>query len=232
MEAARRGREREDSPALAGRTGVAHGGAREGGEVMRLYDLEYSGNCYKVRLMLHHLGIEYEKVVVEDMTEGERPEALIAENPSGRVPLLVLDDGRTVAESNAILWLLAEDTEYVPSDSFGRTQVLRWMFFEQNHVEPNIAVVRHWRLVGKDDPDHRASIAVRTAAGHGALRAMERHLPGRDFFVDGYSIADIALYAYTHVAPEGGFELDEYPLVRAWIDRVRDRPDHVPMTSS
>ena len=197
---------------------------------MKLYDMQVSGNCYKVRLMLHHLGMAYEKITVRDMSKGERPRELLAENPSGRVPLLVLDDGRSLAESNAILCLLAEGTEYMPGEAFQRAQVLRWMFFEQNHVEPNIAVVRHWRLVGIDDPDHRAAITLRTTAGHDALGVMERHMQGREFFAGGYSIADIALFAYTHVAPEGDFSLDDYPAVRAWIDRVRARPENIPMT--
>jgi glutathione S-transferase len=159
-----------------------------------------------------------------------RPEVLGGLNPALRVPTLVLDDGRPLAESGAILWYLGEGTRFVPEDPYRRAQMLQWMFFEQYDHEPAIAVVRFW-VAYSGRPDAFADrLAERTKAGHRALAAMERHLDGRDFFVgDQPSLADIALYAYTHVAHEGGFELDAYPAVQEWVARVAELSGHVPI---
>jgi len=194
---------------------------------MRLYDYWESGNGYKVRLLLHQLGIAHERVEIDILKGETRTPAFLAKNPNGRIPLLDLDDGRSIAESNAIQWYLAEGTPLLPSDPFERAQVLQWLFFEQYSHEPYIAVVRFWTFTGRLDA-HRDELPGRMEAGHRALSVMEGHLGARPFFVgDRYSIADIALYAYTHVAPEGGFDLAPYPAVRAWLDRVREQPDHV-----
>jgi glutathione S-transferase len=197
---------------------------------MLLYSSPVSGNCYKVRLLLAQLGLGYETVDLSVADRSNRPEVLGDLNPAQRIPTLVLDDGRVLAESNAILWYLADGTPYVPDDRFERAQVLQWQFFEQYDHEPAIAVVRFWRAYSGRPDDFADRYAERMAAGYRALDAMERHLAGRAFLVgERYSIADISLYAYTHVAHEGGFELDRYPAIRAWLGRVAGQPGHVPI---
>jgi glutathione S-transferase len=195
-----------------------------------LYNSAVSGNCYKVRLLLAHLGIPYEKREVDVVDRFNRPELLGGLNPALRVPTLVLDDGRPVAESGAILWFLGEGTRFVPDDPYERAQVLQWMFFEQYDHEPAIAVVRFW-LAYSGQPDKYAElIPPRREAGYRALDAMERHLDGRAYLVgDALTLADVALYAYTHVAHEGGFDLEPYYAVRAWLERVAAEPGHVPI---
>ncbi len=197
---------------------------------MLLYDSRVSGNCYKVRLLLAHLGVGYERVEV-DVVDRSNREAVIGRdrNPALRVPTLVLDDGRALAESNAILWWLGEGTPYVPDDRFERAQVLQWQFFEQYDHEPNVAVARFWLTKRPGELD-RERLELWHAGGHRALAAMEHHLAARPFLVgERYSIADISLFAYTHVAHEGGFDLAPYPGVRAWLDRVAAQPGHVRM---
>jgi glutathione S-transferase len=196
---------------------------------MLLYNSQVSGNCYKVRLLLAHLAIAYERREVDVVNRSNRAELLAGINPALRIPVLVLDDGRSLAESNAILWYLATDTEYIPADPFQRAKLLQWMFFEQYSHEPNIAVVRFWVAVAAI-PAAGAEIEARRTAGYTALDAMERELASREFLVaDTYTIADIALYANTHVAGEGGFDLSAYPGIRAWLDRVAAQPRHVPI---
>ena len=194
---------------------------------MLLYDNAVSGNCYKVRLLLAHLGIPYEKRDLSVTDRSNRKEVLGGLNPALRVPTVVLEDGRSLGESNAILWYFGEGTRYVPGDRYERAQVLQWQFFEQYDHEPNIAVARFWvhYRAGAVDP---AALAERQAGGYRALDAMERHLAGRQFLVgERYSLADISLYAYTHVAGEGGFDLQKYPAIRAWIGRISSQPGHV-----
>jgi glutathione S-transferase len=191
-----------------------------------LYDSRVSGNCYKVRLLLAQLGLEYERVELDVVDRSNRLEVLGGLSPALRVPTLVFDDGRSLGESNAIMWYLADGTSFVPTDPFERAQVLQWQFFEQYDHEPNVAVARFWltKKPGEADPERLASWH---AGGYRALDAMERHLDGNEFLVGGrYSLADIALYAYTHVAGEGGFELDRYPAIRAWLARVAAQPGH------
>jgi len=195
-----------------------------------LYDSPVSGNCYKVRLLLAHLGIPYERRELSVVDRSNRSEVLGDLNPAQRVPTLVLDDGRALGESGAILWYFAEGTEFVPEDRYERAQMLQWMFFEQYDHEPALAVVRFWVAYSGRPEAVADRLEERMAAGYRALDAMERHLDGRIFFVgDRLSLADIALYAYTHVAPEGGFELDSYPAIGAWLNRVAAKPGHVPI---
>jgi glutathione S-transferase len=195
---------------------------------MLLYDSAISGNCYKVRLLFAKLGVEYERRELDVFDRSDRPQVLGDLNPALRVPTLVLDDGRALAESGAILFHFAEGTEYLPADAFERAQVLQWMFFEQYSHEPNIAVLRFWEEAGTHVP--AAEKETKRIAGEAALQALDRHLTDRAFLVgDAYSIADIALYAYTHVAPEGGFSLQPYPAIEAWLVRVADHPGHVPI---
>jgi glutathione S-transferase len=195
-----------------------------------LYDSPVSGNCYKVRLLLAHLGIPYERRELSVVDRSNRSEVLGDLNPAQRVPTLVLDDGRALGESGAILWYFAEGTEFVPEDRYERAQMLQWMFFEQYDHEPALAVVRFWVAYSGRPEAFGDRLEERMAAGYRALDAMERHLDGKQFFVgDRLSLADIALYAYTHVAPEGGFELDSYPAIGAWLGRVAAKPGHVPI---
>ena len=195
---------------------------------MLLYNSAVSGNCYKVRLLLAHLGLEYETVDVSVVDRSERLELLGDLNPALRVPTLVLDDGRPLAESNAILWYLGDGTSYLSGDPYERAKTLQWMFFEQYSHEPFIAVVRFWLRYSGTPERFSELLPEKTKGGYAALAALERGLDGRDFLVGGrYSIADISLYAYTHVADEGEFDLDPYPGIRAWLERVATQPGHV-----
>jgi glutathione S-transferase len=193
-----------------------------------LYNSPVSGNCYKVRLLLAQLEIDYAVEHVDVVDRSNRKKLLEKLNPALRVPTLVLDDGRPLAESNAILWYFGDGTAYVPEDPYERAQTLQWLFFEQYSHEPNIAVARFW-LTYSGEPERFERQKERLlAGGYAALDAMESRLVGREFLVgDGYSIADISLYAYTHVAHEGGFELESYPGIRAWLERVAAQPRHV-----
>ncbi len=195
---------------------------------MRLYNSPVSGNCYKVRLLFAHLGLEYETVEMSVVDRSNRAEVLGELNPALRVPTLVLDDGRPLAESNAILWYFGEGTEFVPEDPYERAQVLQWQFFEQYSHEPNIAVARFWISYSGASERYEAELPARMKGGYAALDAMERHLDARTFLVgERYSLADISLYAYTHVAHEGGFDLSPYPATRAWLERVATQPGHI-----
>jgi glutathione S-transferase len=195
-----------------------------------LYDSPVSGNCYKVRLLLAHLGIPVERYSVDVRDRSNRDELLGDLNPALRVPTLVLDDGRPIGESGAILWFFGESSRFVPEDRYERAQVLQWMFFEQYDHEPAIAVARFWLAYSGRPEAFSDRLEERTAAGHRALAAMERHLEGREFFVgDALTLADIALYAYTHVAHEGGFDLSGYPALGRWLERVAAEPDHIPI---
>jgi glutathione S-transferase len=195
-----------------------------------LYDSAVSGNCYKVRLLLAHLGISYERRELSVVDRSNRSDVLGGLNPALRVPTMVLDDGRALGESGAILWYFAEGTRFVPEGRYERAQMLQWMFFEQYDHEPALAVVRFWLAYSGRPEAFADRLEERTAAGYRALDAMERYLDGRGFFVgDTLSLADIALYAYTHVAHEGGFELERYPAIRGWLDRVAAEPGHVPI---
>jgi glutathione S-transferase len=196
---------------------------------MLLYDSRISGNCYKVRQLFAHLGLDYQRREVDVINRSGRLELLGALNPGLRVPTLVLDDGRTLGESNAITFYFAEGTPYLPEDRYERAQVLQWQFFEQYSHEPYIAVARFWAHAGITPSESDAEAKRR--GGTAALRAMEGHLAERDFLVaDRYSIADIALYAYTHVAPEGGFDLEPYPAINRWLARVEAQPGHIAIT--
>jgi glutathione S-transferase len=199
--------------------------------MLRLHDYLPSGNGYKVRLLLTQLGRPFERIEY-DIDRGEtRTSAFLRINPNGRVPVLELEDGRCLAESDAILVYLAEGTPYLPEDRFERALVLQWLFFEQYSHEPNIATLRYWLTHHLLDGERRAMIESKRRQGYAALAVMERHLAPRRYFVgECYSIADIALYAYTHVAGEGGFDLGPYPAIRRWLDQVASEPRHIPIT--
>ena len=197
--------------------------------MLRLYDNHPAGNGYKPRLLLAHLGTAFERIEVDIDKRESRMPAFLEKNPNGRIPVLELKDGACIAESNAILFYLAEGSRFLPSGRLDRALTLQWMFFEQYSHEPFIAVVRHWIHTGMNH-EQRAQLPAKREGGHAALAVMEGQLGKADWFGGaGMTIADIALYAYTHVAGEGGFDLAGYPAVRAWLDRVAAEPGHVPM---
>ena len=199
---------------------------------MRLYDFLESGNGYKVRLVLHRLGVPFTRVELDIVAGATRTPEFLAKNPNGRIPTLELPDGTCLAESNAILFYLADGSPLLPDDRLERAQVLQWMFFEQYSHEPNIATSRFWLHHLELTPQRRAALAEKKRAGDAALGVMETHLASRAWFVgERCTIADIALYAYTHVADEGGFDLQPFPAVRAWLARVASQPGHVPITA-
>jgi glutathione S-transferase len=210
---------------------IAAAARHDGGAMYRLYDYLPSGNGYKVRLLLTQLGMLFELVELDIVKGLTRTPDFLAKNPNGRIPTLEIQPGVFLAESNAILFYLADATPFFPTDRLERAQVLQWMCFEQYSHEPNIATPRFWLQHLGLTEERRAALEQKRLLGSAALGVMEQHLTPRTFFVaERYSIADIALYAYTHVADEGGFDLAPYPAIRAWLDRVRAQPRHIPIT--
>ncbi len=200
--------------------------------MLRLYDNLSSGNGYKARLLLHQLNIPYTRIELDIDKHETRTPDFLAKNPNGRIPTLELDDGTYLPESNAILFYLSEGTPFLPTERLARAYTLQWMFFEQYSHEPNIATSRFWLTHGFEiTPERKTMLEAKKKGGNDALGVMEQHLARRQYFVaERYSIADIALYAYTHVAEEGGFALAPYPAIRAWLARVASQPRHVPIT--
>ena len=198
---------------------------------MKLYDNADSGNAYKVRLTLAHLRLPFERIALDTDNGETRTPEFLATNPNGKVPTIVLANGEVLCESNAILFYLASGTPLLPDDTLERARVLQWMFFEQYSHEPNIAVARHVLKHLALSDERRALVESKREPGYRALGVMEGHLADRRFFVAGrFTIADIALYAYTHVADEGDFDLGNFPAIRGWIARVAEQPGHVFIT--
>ena len=198
----------------------------------RLYDSAISGNAYKVRLLLHHLGIPFERIEMNVDDGSTRTPEFLKVNPNGKVPALQFPDGRVLFESNAIMFYLAQGTKYWPADRWAQGQAMQWMCFEQYSHEPTIAVVRHWVAHLGRTPATEPQLPGKIAGGERALGVMEGHLKAHRWFAgDAYSIADIALYAYTHVADEGGFDLARYPAIRDWLQRVAAQPGHIAITA-
>ncbi|PLS86993.1 MAG: glutathione S-transferase [Actinobacteria bacterium] len=196
-----------------------------------MHDYPLSGNCYKVRLLLAQLGIPYERIEWDTRAGETRTPEFLSINPAGKVPVLETEDGKLLPESDAILFYLAEGTPFLPEDRFERAQVLRWMSFEQSVHQPSFAIARFLVQALEMNDERRKMLGQKQKAGYAALETMEGHLEDGGFFVGGrYTVADIALYAYTHVAHEGGFDLRPFPAVRAWLERVASRPAYVPMT--
>ena len=195
-----------------------------------LYSMQNSGNCYKPRLLMHQFGIDFRLVDTDSFDGSTRTREYLALNPNGKVPLLILPDGRKLAESNAMLLHLAEDTPFLPADAYQRALCYQWLFFEQYSHEPYIAVARSWLSLmpggrAKVTPERLADLHAR---GNKALAVMEERLGEAPWFAgDAYSIADMALYAYTHVAEDGGFDLGPYQRIRGWLQRVAAAPRHV-----
>lgn len=201
----------------------------------KLYDFRPSGNGYKVRLLLSHLGIPYEYIEKDILKQETRTPDFLAINPNGRIPVLELEPGLYLSESNAILIYLSEGTPYLPADRLERAYVMQWLFFEQYSHEPYIATSRfllHYK--SRDQPEqYRAVIEQKRDPGYAALAVLENRLANHAFLVgDRYSIADIALYAYTHVADEGGFELDRFPAILGWLERVQAQSGHMKITQT
>ncbi|MGH2995998.1 MAG: glutathione S-transferase family protein [Gaiellaceae bacterium] len=195
--------------------------------MLRLYDYAASANCYKARLLLAQLGREYERVPLDIFSGETTGEKHRARNPAGRTPVLELDSGETVAESNAVLLYLAEGTGLMPAELLGRAHVWQWLFFEQNFLEPNVGTARFWRLTGRD-AERPELFATRVEAGTAALEALERHLREREFLVgERYTVADLSLYAYTHVAHEAGIDVAPFTGIARWLERVAVQPGYM-----
>jgi glutathione S-transferase len=196
-----------------------------------LYSMQRSGNSYKVRLALARLGIPFRLVEIDILKGASRTPDFLAKNPNGQVPLLEVAPGRYLAESNAILWYVAGGTPLAPEDRIDRAEALQWMFFEQHSLEPNIGAAFFWLSLIKGGRElQRHALEDWMEEGYRALAVMEKHLKDNSFFVgDHYTIADIALYAYTHVAHECDFDLAAFPAIREWLDRMAAQPGHIAM---
>ena len=194
--------------------------------MITLYDYLPSQNAYKVRLLLNHLDRFYMMKVVQIFAGEGRHPAFLAKNPTGAVPVLGLDDGRLLTESNAILFFLAQGTAYLPSDAWSQAQVMRWMFFEEDYIQNGIASLRHWTLTGKLAKRSAEMIAVKQTLSRKTLDILNRWMQRRSFLTDaGYSIADMSVFAYVSRASEAGIELTAYPEVDQWVQRVRSQPN-------
>ena len=199
----------------------------------KLYDFLPSGNGYKVRLLLTQLQIPFARVELNILNQETRTPEYLAKNPNGRIPLLEIDSDTYLAESNAIMYYLSQETEYFPQDKYQQAQVMQWLFFEQYSHEPNIATPRFWITELKQADKYQKEIEQKRKLGYCALNVMEQHLKYHDFFVaNQYTIADIGLYAYTHVAEEGGFDLTPYSAIKAWFLRIKSQPRHILITDA
>ncbi len=196
--------------------------------MLHLYEYKPSGNCYKVRLLLTQLEIPFQRSFVDILNKESRTPEFLTKNPNGRIPLLELEPGKFLAESNAMLYYLSADTPFFPTDAWERAQVMQWLFFEQYSHEPYIATIRFWISYLHKTQEFAAEIAKRREQGYAALAVMEQHLMKHDYFVGGrYTIADIGLFAYTHVAGEGDFDLARFPHILQWIDRIKSQPNYI-----
>lgn len=197
----------------------------------KLYEFSPSGNCYKVRLLLTQLEIPFKRIEI-NIVEGQSgtPEFL-EKNLNGKIPVLEIDEGKYLSESNAILYYLAEGTNFLSHKKLDKALTLQWLFFEQYSHEPNIATSRYWIQILKKQDEYAELLAKKKEEGLKALRVMDKYLSENDFFVANcYSIADIALYAYTHVADEGGFDLHEFPNIRKWLARIKNQEKYIGIT--
>jgi glutathione S-transferase len=199
--------------------------------MLRLYEYPSSGNCYKIRLLLTQLGIPFERIYVDIVQRESRTPEFLSKNPNGRVPLLELEPGKFLPESNAVLYYMSQETPFFPTEQFEQAQVMQWMFFEQYSHEPYIATSRYWiSILGKAE-EYKQALEQKQPLGYAALGVMEEQLKNSPFFVGNcYTIADICLFAYTHVADEGGFDLTRFPAILAWINRVKEQPNYLSIT--
>jgi glutathione S-transferase len=200
-------------------------------ETLRLYDFLPSGNGYKIRLLLTQLGMPFDRVEVDILKGETRTPEFLSKNPNGKIPVLEIESGKYLAESNAILIYLSEGTEFLPYDRFLRAQVLQWLFFEQYSHEPFIGTSRFWISILDKAKEYQEKLQEKREPGYAALYVMEHHLASRTFLVaERYTIADIALFAYTNVADEGGFDLTRFPAIQAWIERVKSQSGYISIT--
>jgi len=200
--------------------------------MLRLYDFLPSGNSYKARLILAQLGVPFERIELNILKGETRTPVFLSKNPNGRIPVLETESGQFLAESNAILVYLSEGTEFLPSKAFERAQVLQWLFFEQYSHEPYIATSRYWMSILRKADEYREALQQKQQPGYAALAVMEQHLSSHSFFVaERYTIADIGLFAYTHVAEEGGFALEKFPAIQDWLARVKAQPQYISITT-
>ncbi|MEW5856135.1 MAG: glutathione S-transferase family protein [Cyanobacteriota bacterium] len=199
--------------------------------MLKLYQFFSSGNCYKIRLLLTQLEIPFESIELNILKGETRTSEFLSKNPNGRIPVLETESGQFLAESNAILFYLSEGTDFLPNDRFERAKVLQWLFFEQYSHEPYIATSRFWiSILGKAE-EYKEALNQKREPGYAALTVMEKHLTNCNFFVgERYTIADIGLFAYTHVADEGGFDLTRFSAIQAWLERVKAQPRHISIT--
>ncbi len=199
--------------------------------MLKLYEYPPSGNCYKIRLLLTQLDMTFERISV-DIVKGEtRTPEFLQKNPNGKIPLVELEPGKYLSESNAIIYYFSQNTPFFPTNLFEQAQVMQWMFFEQYSHEPNIATSRYWISVLEKAEEYQEALQQKQKLGNMALSVMEKHLKQHQFFVgNNYTIADICLFAYTHVADEGGFDLTQFPAIENWIQRVKQQPKYVPIT--
>ncbi|MCC3404569.1 MAG: glutathione S-transferase family protein [Microcoleus sp. PH2017_10_PVI_O_A] len=198
--------------------------------MFKLYEYSPSGNCYKIRLLLTQLNIPFDRTEINILQKESRTPEFLVKNPNGRIPVLEIAAGKFLFESNAIMFYLSEETEFFPSDKFERAQVMQWLFFEQYSHEPFIATSRFWHMTGKAE-EYQEALQQKQAPGYAALGVMEGHLKQNKFFAgDRYSIADIGLFAYTHVAGEGGFDLTGFPAIKTWIERIKNLPRYISIT--
>ncbi|NEQ75180.1 MAG: glutathione S-transferase family protein [Okeania sp. SIO2C9] len=193
--------------------------------MLKLYEFSTSGNCYKIRLLLTQLEIPFERMEI-DITKGEsRTPEFLQKNPNGKIPVLEIEPEKCLSESNAVLFYLSEGTKFLPTDKWEKAQVMQWLFFEQYSHEPYIATSRYWISILGKAKEYQAEIKQKQPGGYAALNVMEKHLENHQFFVgNSYTIADICLFAYTHVADEGGFNLSQFPAIQNWIERVKNQP--------
>jgi len=200
---------------------------------LRIYGDSRSGNCYKIQLLCSEMGVDYDWEEVDIIAGDTRTPQFLAMNANGKIPLLALPDGRYLPESNAILFYLADGSEFFTGDAYARAEILQWMFFEQYSHEPNIATSRFIIKYLGNPVDRQPGLEEKKIGGYKALEIMERQLRRHSFITgDNYNIADIALFAYTHVADEGGFKLDDYAAIREWITTIKGRPNFVPMAQT
>ncbi|BAZ46481.1 glutathione S-transferase domain protein [Chondrocystis sp. NIES-4102] len=197
----------------------------------QLYDFLPSGNGYKVRLLLKLLNIPYKRIELNILERETRNLEFLQKNPNGKIPLLEISPNQYLAESNAILYYLSQGTDFFPCDRYAQAQVMQWLFFEQYSHEPFIATARYWISILKQGEKHQEQLQHKYRLGYAALNVMEQHLKNHNFFVNEvYTIADISLYAYTHVADEGGYDLNQFPAILAWLKRVANQPNHILIT--
>ncbi len=200
---------------------------------LKIYGDSRSGNCYKIQLLCSEMGVDYDWEEVDIIAGDTRTPQFLAMNANGKIPLLALPDGRHLPESNAILFYLADGSEFFAGDAYARAEILQWMFFEQYSHEPNIATSRFIIKYLGNPADRQSGLKEKKIGGYKALEIMEQQLRRHAFIAgDNYNIADIALFAYTHVADEGGFKLDDYAAIREWITTIKGRPNFVPMAQT